>query len=188
LYPFQRPTIVERPRATHREEFIMSQEPEYLRKLREARKRRKEPAGGAERPEHRLTPQEQETLKWARETAGTDLRAVRELAGARYAALLRVQSATGTTYHSVQGLPDRAALLQRLMPDAGMGEEVVAAYEVRGGRPIRIEVEEGEVKLRMGKPRPGAHPVDPEKMLRQAAVKAAQQAKNRFRGGKDRTR
>lgn len=118
-------------------------------------------------------------MRWARETAGGELRAIRSLAGARYAVVLRVTSATGTVYTSLEGLPTREALLERLMPGAGMGEEIVAAYEVRGGRPVRIEIVNSEIKLRMGEPRPGAHPMDPEKMLRKAAALAAQRAKSR---------
>jgi hypothetical protein len=69
--------------------------------------------------------------------------------------------------------------MDRLLPGSGMGEEVVAAYEVRGGRPIKIEIVDSEIKLRMGDPRPGAHPVNPEKMLRKAAALAAQRARTR---------
>jgi len=35
------------------------------------------------------------------------------------------------------------------------------------------------VALKMGTPRPGANPVSPEKMLRQAATQAEQRAKSR---------
>ncbi len=157
----------------------MAKEPEYLKRLRESRRKGGGSAGKADRS---LSVQEQEAIRWARETAGTDLRAMKNLGGAKYVALVRVQSATGARYHSIEGLPSREALIRRLMPDAGMGEEVLAAYEVRGGRPIAIAIESGEVKLRMGDPRPGANPVDPEKMLRQAAADAAKRAKTRPRG------
>lgn len=162
----------------------MSKEPEYLRRLRENQSTGR--TGGAEtrpsRTEGPLTVQEQEALRWAREVAGTDLRSVKGLSGARYTVLLGVRSATGVMHHSLEGLPSREALVQRYMPGAGMGEEVLASYEVRGGRPITTEVVEGELKLRMGTPRPGANPVSPEKMLRQAAKDAAARAKSRPRG------
>jgi hypothetical protein len=162
----------------------MSDEPEYLRRLRENQERRDRPAaGGSPRPEARpLSQQEREATKWARETAGTDLRAVKNLAGARYAVLLKVQSATGSTMLSVEGLPTREALIERLKPGAGFGEEVVGAYEVRGGRPITTSTDaEGQIKLAMGSPRPGANPVSPEKMLRQVTAQAAVRAKTRPR-------
>ena len=113
----------------------MSDQPEYLRRLKEnqAKHERGAPASGQGQAAA-LTLQEQEALKWARETA-TDLRAQKNLSGARYAVVLKVQSATGSTVHSLEGLPSREALVERLRPGSGYGEEVVASYEVRGGRP-----------------------------------------------------
>ena len=53
--------------------------------------------------------------------------------------------------------------------------------EVHRG-PFTISTDpEGQLKLVSGKPRPGANPVSPEKMLRQAAAQAAQRAKTRPR-------
>jgi hypothetical protein len=107
---------------------------------------------------------------------------VKNLSGARYAVVLKVQSATGSTMVSMEGLPTREALLERLKPGAGFGEEVVGAYEVRGGRPITTSTDEqGQIKLAMGAPRPGANPVSPEKMLRQVTAQAAVRAKTRPR-------
>jgi len=157
----------------------VSQEPEYLRRLRASQERGSPRTDVGPGGEQALTLQEREALRWGREAAGTDLRAVRGLPGARYVVLLRVPSATGVKYHSLEGLPSREALMDRLLPGSGMGEEVVAAYEVRGGRPIKIEIVDSEIKLRMGDPRPGAHPVNPEKMLRKAAALAAQRARTR---------
>jgi len=162
----------------------MSDEPDYLRRLRENQERRDRPPPGATpRADTRsLTIQEREATKWARETAGTDLRAVKNLPGARYAVLLKVQSATGSTMISLEGLPTREALLERLKPGAGFGEEIVASYEVRGGRPVTASTDaEGQIKLTMGPARPGANPVSPEKMLRQATAEAAVRAKTRPR-------
>ena len=163
----------------------MSNEPEYLRRLRENQERRDRSGGATETrsdPRAALNVQEREAIKWGRETAGTDLRAIKNLPGARYAVLLKVQSATGSTMMSLEGLASRDALLERLKPGAGFGEEVTAAYEVRGGHPITFSTDpEGQLKLVSGKPRPGANPVSPEKMLRQAAAQAAQRAKTRPR-------
>jgi len=157
----------------------VSKEPEYLRRLRASRQKA-QPAGRGEPGDPGgLSPQEQEAVRWAKETAGTGLRSIRGLPGARYAVLLRVLSATGERLHSLEGLAGREALKRRLMPDSGFGEEVLAGYEIRGGRPISFETVGGEVKLRMGTPRAGANPVDPEKMLRQARAQAARQARSR---------
>jgi hypothetical protein len=163
----------------------MSEEPEYLQRLRRAQQERLEKAGkaapaGSEAGTPAYTAQEHETLRWARElAAGTELRSVRNLSGARFAVLVRLQSASGMRFLSVEGLPSRDALKERVKPGATVGEEVLGAYEVKGGRPVTIAIEAGQVALKMGTPRPGANPVSPEKMLRQAATQAEQRAKSR---------
>jgi len=160
----------------------MSDQPEYLRRLKEnqARHERGAPASGQGQAAA-LTLQEREALKWARETS-PDLRAQKNLSGARYAVVLKVQSATGSTVYSLEGLTSREALIERLRPGSGYGEEVVASYEVRGGRPITVSTDaEGQIKLTMGTPRPGANPLTPEQMLRQATAEAAVRAKTRPR-------
>jgi hypothetical protein len=63
---------------------------------------------------------------------------------------------------------------------------VLGAYEVKGGRPVAIAIEAGQVTLKMGAPRPGANPISPEKMLRQAATQAEIRAKTRANKGRDR--
>lgn len=164
---------------------IVSDEPEYLQRLHKARKAREARAphaAGAAVPEAgpAYSPQEQEALRWARAlAAGTELRSIRSLRGARFAVLLRLQSASGTRFLSVEGIPTRDALKERVKPGATVGEEVLGAYEVKGGRPVTIAIEAGQVSLKMGAPRPGANPVDPERMLRQAAAEAEQRAKTR---------
>jgi hypothetical protein len=169
----------------------VSDEPEYLQRLRRAQQERqdKSKVAGAARPDSaqgQLTVQEQETIRWARDIAeGAELRSIRNLAGARFAVLVRLQSASGMRFLSVEGLRDREALKERVKPGATVGEEVLGAYEVRGGRPVTITIEQGQVALKMGMPRFGANPVSPEKMLRKAAAAAEQRAKTRF---KDRDR
>lgn len=160
----------------------MSDQPEYLRRLKENQARHERGSASAGRGDPAaLTLQERETLKWARETAA-DLRAQKNLSGARYAVVLKVQSATGSTVYSLEGLTSREALIERLRPGSGYGEEVVASYEVRGGRPITVGTDaEGQIKLTMGAPRPGANPLTPEQMLRQATAEAAVRAKTRPR-------
>lgn len=166
----------------------MSQEPEYLLRLRRAQEGRLKPSPGSVPPGRaEVSPQysiqEQEALRWARGlAAGTELRSIRNLAGARFAVLVRLQSASGTRFLSVDGLPSREALRERVKPGATVGEEVLGAYEVKGGRPISIAIEEGQVVLKMGTPRPGANPLSPEQMLRKAEAAAEQRAKTKPRG------
>lgn len=160
----------------------MSNEPEYLRRLREAQAARRPPGTGAERATEPggLSVAEQEAIRWARETAGgQELRSIRGLAGARFAVLVRLQSATGQRFLSLEGIPDRETLRERVKPGGVVGEEVLGAYEVRGGRPVTIALEQGQVALKMGAPRPGARPMTPEQMLRKARAEAAQRARNR---------
>lgn len=172
----------------------MSDEPEYLQRLHRAQKERtaqKPAAPGAPSAEAGPTynAQEQEALRWARAlAAGTELRSVRNLSGARFAVLVRLQSASGTRFLSVEGIPTRDALKERVKPGATVGEEVLGAYEVKGGRPVTIAIEAGQVALKMGEPRPGANPVDPMRMLRQAAAQAEQRAKTRTKDRGDRGR
>jgi hypothetical protein len=162
----------------------VSDEPEYLRLLKQTGKARVAPtAAKGKRRKGGLNPQEEEALRWARELAkGAELRSVRNLAGAKYAALLRIQGASGIHFLSVEGFASRELLIDRLRPSAMVGEEVQGAYEVRGGRPITLENDEkGQIVLKMGPPRPGANPVSPEKMIRRAAVEAAKREKERPR-------
>jgi hypothetical protein len=165
----------------------VSQEPEYLQRLRRAQQARSEKGkdSGSSKPEAAApsySVQEQESLRWARElAAGTELRSIRNLSGARFAVLIRLQSASGLRFLSVEGIPTREALKERVKPGATVGEEVLGAYEVKGGRPVEIALEEGQVVLKMGAPRPGANPVSPEKMLRKATVEAEIREKNRPR-------
>jgi hypothetical protein len=134
-----------------------------------------------------LSKQEQEAVRWARELAkGTELRSIRNLAGARFATLLRLQGASGVKFLSLEGFQGREQLLERVKPGATVGEEVLGAYEVKGGRPVTIANDEaGQVVLKIGAPRPGANPVSPEKMIRKAEALAHERAKTRPKGDRD---
>lgn len=171
----------------------MSQEPEYLQRLRRAQQGKQEKgANTPSQPRPDAPPNysaaEQEALRWARElAAGTELRSIRNLVGARFAVLVRLQSASGLKFLSVEGIPDRDALKERVKPGATVGEEVLGAYEVKGGRPVTVAIDaEGQVALKMGEPRRGATPVSPEKMLRKAAAEAEIREKNRPKNTRDR--
>lgn len=158
----------------------MANEPEYLRRIREAQAQkggRGASAGGKDAAA--LSIQEKEALKWAREVAGTDLRSQKGLAGAKYALLYKVAGASGVSHVSLEGAPSREAFVERIKNGLMMGEEILGGYEVRGGRPAEVAVVDSEVTIKMGTPRPGANPLPPEKMLRQAAAAAAELAKRR---------
>jgi hypothetical protein len=115
---------------------------------------------------------------------GTELRSIRNLGGARFAALIRLQGASGVKFLSLEGFQGREQLLERVKPGATVGEEVLGAYEVKGGRPVTLTTDEaGQVILKIGAPRPGANPMSPEQMIRRAEALAHERAKTRPRGG-----
>lgn len=153
----------------------------YLQRLRQNRRGKGGKPGGAPQATDGLSSQEQEALRWAREVAGTELRSTKDLAGAKYAIVIRVSSASGVSLSSCEGLASREALIERIKNAAFMSEEVVGAYEVRGGRPLTVGNDDGTITLKAGAARPRANPKSPEQMLRQAAQEAAERAKSRPR-------
>lgn len=168
----------------------MSDEPEYLQRLRKSQEQKQQkrgPESGAT-PAQPLSAQEQEATRWARELAkGTDLRSIRALSGSRFAALIRIQGASGVKFLSLEGFANREALIERIKPGATVGEEVLGVYEVRGGRPVTVSTDDaGQISLKMGAPRPGANPISPEKMIRRAEAAAVEREKTRPKGDRDR--
>lgn len=166
----------------------MSDEPEYLQRLRQSREQRQTrqaPAKPAASAGQALNATEQEAVRWAKQVAkGTELRSIRNVAGSRFAALLRLQGASGVKFLSLEGFATRESLVERVKPGATVGEEVLGAYEVKGGRPVEVSIDEaGQVALRIGAPRPGANPVSPEKMIRRAEAMAIEREKTRPKGG-----
>ncbi|HEX5004090.1 MAG TPA: hypothetical protein VFV65_02175 [Gemmatimonadales bacterium] len=159
----------------------MSDEPMYLQRLRQNRRGKGGKLGGGGNQAEGMSSQEQEALRWAREAAGTELRSTKDLAGAKYAIVIKVNSASGVALSSCEGLPTREALLERIKNAAFMSEEVVGAYEVRGGRPLTVGNDDGTITLKAGSARPGANPKSPEQMLRLAAQEVAERAKSRPR-------
>ncbi len=161
----------------------MADEPEYLQRLRKTREdqARRGASVGPAATGPTLTSQEQEAVRWAKAAAkGTELRSVRNLNGARFAALLRLQGASGVKFVSLEGFPSREALVERVKPGATVGEEVLGAYEVKGGRPVDVTMDEAnQVVLKMGAPRPGANPMTPAQMIRKAEAEAVEREKNR---------
>ena len=159
----------------------MSDEPMYLQRLRQNRRGKGKQGGAGTDSAEGLNAQELEALRWAREAAGTELRSKKDLSGAKYAIVIRVNSASGVPLSSCEGLPTREALIERIKNAAFMSEDVVGAYEVRGGRPLTVGNDDGTITLKSGAARPGANPKSPEQMLRQAAQDAAERAKSRPR-------
>lgn len=163
----------------------MSDEPEYLQRLRRSQEQKQQKRGAAAGagPAQPMSAQEQEATRWARELAkGTDLRSIRALSGARFAALIRIQGPAGSSScrwkDSPTGRPwstgsSRAPPLVRKC----------SASTRFGGRPVTVATDEsGQMSLKMGAPRPGANPISPEKMIRRAEAAAVERERPDPRG------
>lgn len=169
----------------------MTDEPEYLQKMRRAREQREQkarPSGDSATTSGALTAAEQGAVRWARETARTELRAVRKLAGAQYAVLLKVASASGAAFYTLEGLPGRDAALERVKSAQAMGDDVLGAYEVSGARPLTIGEDKGRPTFSAGPGRAGGKPLSPEKMFRRAQAEAAERPRTRPGETSDRNR
>jgi hypothetical protein len=160
---------------------LVSDEPGYLQRMRQAKEQRDRQSRPLVTPSPdsvSLNAQEREAVRWAKETAKAELRSIRKLAGARYAVLLKITGAGGTPSHALEGVESKEALTERVKTAGNMSEEVVGAYEVKGGRPLTVSNVDGQVTVSAGAPRPGAHPMSPEQMLRKAKAEAEERAKS----------
>jgi hypothetical protein len=166
---------------------VSRDEPEYLKALREDRQRRQaaEPtAGKAAAGKAAPSPAEREAVRWAREVVGRQPFTVApSLSGARCAALIQPISILSTARITLEGLPDRDALLQRVKRAIGSGENVLGCYEITTGRPLALAMHEGKPVLTPGEPRKIPKAASPEEMIRRAAAQAEQRAKARKTGG-----
>jgi hypothetical protein len=172
----------------------VSDEPEYLKALKrrqESQKGRSQ-APAAEGPSTATpSPAEREASKWAREVGGRDVKLAKSLTGARVAILVQPITPFGTPAVTLEGLPSREALAERIKAAQGAGENVLGCYELTTARPLTHEVKDGEVVFAAGKPREVIKAESPERMIRRAAKQAEMLAKTRKvddRGGAGRGR
>lgn len=158
----------------------MSDEPEYLKALRQNRERQKQaaPRQSAANAAKAPTPAEREALRWAKEVGGKDIR-VGSLAGAKVAILVQPITPFGKPPVSLEGLPSREALAERVKVAQGAGENVVGTYELTTGRPLTWEIQDGKVVFTAGQPRQIMKAESPERMIRLAAKQAEILAKTR---------
>jgi hypothetical protein len=160
----------------------VSDEPEYLKALRRSREQKK-PAGtpGEAQPSSKAVPSpaEREATRWAREVGGRDVRIPPSLRGAKVAILVQPITPFGTPAVTLEGLPSKEALLERVKAAQGAGENVLGCLELTTGRPISVETVDGKVTLVPGKPRAIMKAESPERMIRKAAAEAELLAKTR---------
>lgn len=160
----------------------MSNESGYLAAIKRANQERAKKGTTPSTPQMRgtpLSPAEREAQRWAAETAKAEIRSIVALQGSRFAVLLKLSGASGGASFALEGFPSKDLLVQRIKKAQAMNEEVVGAYEVNNGRPLKVVLEGEAVKFEAGTPRPGARPLSPEKMLRLAQVEAEKRAKER---------
>lgn len=159
----------------------MSEEPGYLQAIKRAREAKQQKGASASAATGRptLSAQEREATRWAGEVAKTEIRSTANLSGARFAVLLKLAGASGAASFALEGFTSKELLVGRIKKAGAMQEEVAGAYEVNNGRPLTVKVEGEEVTFAAGTPRPGAKPLTPEQMLRQAQKEAEIRAKTR---------
>jgi len=168
---------------------VSNDEPEYLKALKRNREQRKSvtspkaaPTAGAKAP----TPAEREALRWAREVGGKEVRMAASLSGAKVAILVQPITPFGKPPVSLEGLPSREVLAERVKAAQGAGENVIGCYELTTGRPLTVEIQDGKVVLTPGAARQIMKAESPERMIRKAAKQAEILAKTRKVDDRDR--
>ena len=168
---------------------MSTDEPDYLKAIKrnQAQKRPAEGPrpGEAARPSL-PTPAEREAIRWAREVGGKEVRIGPSLAGAKTAILVQPITPFGTPAVTLEGLPGREALADRVKAAQGAGENVLGCFELTTGRPLVPETADGRVSFTAGAPRQIMKAESPERMIRLAAKQAADLAKSRKLDDRDR--
>lgn len=167
---------------------MSNDEPEYLRALRRTREQQKQaaPKSSPQSVAKAPSPAEREALRWARETGGKEIRVAGSLAGAKVAILVQPITPFGKPPVSLEGLPSREALAERVKAAQGAGENVIGTYELTTGRPLTFEIQEGKVVFTAGAARQVMKAESPERMIRLAAKQAEILAKTRKVDDRDR--
>jgi hypothetical protein len=101
------------------------------------------------------------------------------LTGAKAAVLVQPITPFGTPPVTLEGLPNREALAERVKAAQGAGENILGCFELTTGRPLKADMAEGKVTFSAGKPRAIMKAESPERMIRKAAAQAEQLAKTR---------
>jgi hypothetical protein len=175
---------------------VANDEPEYLKAIRRRQQQQKDAGGGSgasgSAPQSGPpSPAEREALRWARDVGGKEIRIASSLGGARVAILVQPITPFGKPPVTLEGLPSREALADRVKAAQGAGENVLGCFELTTGRPLTPEIQEGKVSFTAGQPREIMKAESPERMIRRAAKQAEMLAKtrkldDRGRGGRGR--
>lgn len=160
----------------------MSDEPEYLKAIKRNQEQRKQasaPKSQAPGQTAPPSPAEREATRWAHDVGGKDVKVAGSLTGARVAILVQPITPFGAPPATLEGLPGREALAERVKAAQGAGENVLGCFELTTGRPLTPETQEGKVVFTAGAPRQIPKAETPERMIRIAAKQAAVLAKTR---------
>lgn len=160
----------------------MSDEPDYIKALKRTQERQKAPGAAKAAPaasSRTTTPAEREAIRWAQEVGGKDVRTAPSLSGAKVAILVQKIAPVGNPPATVEGLPSREALEERIRTAQGAGENVLGCFELTTGRPLTAEITDGKVTFSAGKPREIMKAQSPERMIRMATKQAEVLAKTR---------
>lgn len=160
----------------------MSDEPEYLKAIKrnqaqrkQARTEKSQPVGHAAPP----SPAEREATRWAHDVGGKEIKIAGSLSGSKVAVLVQPITPFGTPPATLEGLPSREALAERVRAAQGAGENVLGCFELTTGRPLSVETQDGKVVFTAGEARQILKAESPERMIRIAAKQAAVLAKTR---------
>ena len=161
---------------------MSNDEPEYLKAIRRNQEQKKAPAaksGPAAPKAVQASPAEREAHRWAQEVGGKEVRIAPSVTGAKVALLLQPITPFGKPAVTLEGLPSRDALAERINAAQGAGENVLGCYELTTGRPLTSELVEGKVTFTAGAKREIMKAESPERMIRIAAKQAEELAKTR---------
>ncbi len=168
---------------------MSNDEPEYLKAIRRTQEQRKpaaEPRTAAQPNPPTPSPAEREATRWAREVGGKEVRMTPSLTGAKVALLVQPITPFGSPPVTLEGLPNREALAERVKSAQGAGENVLGCFELTTGRPLVAEVQEGKVTFTAQAARQIMKAESPEQMIRRAAKQAEELAKARKSDDRDR--
>jgi hypothetical protein len=169
---------------------VSNDEPEYLKAIKRTQEQRKAPAPARVEPQSMKSrppsPAEREAIRWAREVGGKEVRVAASLSGAKVALLVQPITPFGSPPVTLEGLPNREALAERVKSAQGAGENVLGCFELTTGRPLTAETAEGKVSFSAGPARQIMKAQTPERMIRLAAKQAEELAKSRKSDDRDR--
>jgi hypothetical protein len=161
---------------------VSNDEPEYLKAIRRNQEQKKAPtvkASTAGPKAAQVSPAEREAHRWAQEVGGKEVRIAPSVTGAKVALLLQPITPFGKPAITLEGLPSRDALAERINAAQGAGENVLGCYELTTGRPLTSELVDGKVTFTAGAKREIMKAESPERMIRIAAKQAEELAKTR---------